>query len=115
LLDNLLRGLELVSSVRKFVKIALVACLAITAVPAALFASLWLWTWFKTAQVESFYRENRLLGEMRARRRSKSHGCHNGEQSDGGECRNHQTFHGSLRLPAIGRFKNLVTSSLGPQ
>jgi hypothetical protein len=40
--------------------------LAVTAVPVALFASLWLWTWYKTAQVESFYRENRLLGEMRA-------------------------------------------------
>jgi hypothetical protein len=58
--------------VRKFVKIALVACLAITAVPATLFASLWLWTWFKTAQVESFYRQNRLLGEMRARQQNST-------------------------------------------
>jgi hypothetical protein len=40
--------------------------LAVTAVPVALFASLWLWTWYKTAQVDSFYRENRLLGEMHA-------------------------------------------------
>jgi hypothetical protein len=52
--------------VRKFVRIALVVCLAVTAVPVALFASLWLWTWYETAQVENFYRENRLLGEMRA-------------------------------------------------
>lgn len=51
---------------RKFVRIAIVVCLAVTAVPAALFASVWLWSWYKTAQVESFYRENRLLGEMRA-------------------------------------------------
>jgi hypothetical protein len=60
------RGLELGSSVRKFVRIALVVCLAVTAVPVALFASLWLWTWYKTTQVDSFYRENRLLGEMHA-------------------------------------------------
>ncbi|MET4390556.1 hypothetical protein ABIB73_006338 [Bradyrhizobium sp. F1.4.3] len=51
---------------RKFGKIALIVCLAVTAVPVVLFASLWLWSWYKTAQVESFYRENRLLGEMRA-------------------------------------------------
>jgi hypothetical protein len=30
-----------------------------------LFASLSLRTWYKTTQVDSFYRENRLLGEMR--------------------------------------------------
>ncbi|HEY2529232.1 MAG TPA: hypothetical protein VGJ20_15000 [Xanthobacteraceae bacterium] len=49
---------------RKFVKSALLVCLA---VPAVLVAALSLWSWYKTAQVESFYRENRLLGEMRAR------------------------------------------------
>jgi hypothetical protein len=52
--------------VRKFVRIALVVCLAVTAVAVVLFASLWLWTWHKTAQVESFYRENHLFNEMRA-------------------------------------------------
>jgi hypothetical protein len=57
---------KLGSSVRKFVRIALVVCLTVTAVPVALFASLWLWTWYRTAQVESFYRENRLVSEMRA-------------------------------------------------
>jgi hypothetical protein len=36
-----------------------------TAVPAALFASLWLWFWYETAKVDSFYRENGLLGAMR--------------------------------------------------
>jgi hypothetical protein len=51
--------------VRKFAKIALIVCLVATAVPAALFASLWLWFWYQTAKVDSFYRENRLLGEMR--------------------------------------------------
>jgi hypothetical protein len=40
--------------------------LAITAVAVVLFASLRLWTWYKTAQVESFYRENHLFNEMRA-------------------------------------------------
>lgn len=39
-------------------------CLSIAAVPAALFAYLWLWIWYKTAQVESFYQEHRLLGQM---------------------------------------------------
>jgi hypothetical protein len=52
--------------VRKFVRIALVVCLAVAAIPVALFALLWLWIWYETAQVESFYREHRLLGEMRA-------------------------------------------------
>ncbi len=51
---------------RKLVKGALLVCLAIIAVPVALFASLWLWFWYETAQVESFYREHPLLGEMRA-------------------------------------------------
>ena len=50
---------------RKFAKGALLVCLAVTAVLVVLVASLSLWTWYKTAQVESFYRENRLLGEMR--------------------------------------------------
>jgi hypothetical protein len=59
-------GLELGSSVRKFAKGALLVCLAVTAVLVVLVGSLSLWTWYKTTQVESFYRENRLLGEMRA-------------------------------------------------
>ena len=50
----------------KFVKIALVVFLAVAAVPVALFISVWLWFWYQTTQVEGFYRENRLLGEMRA-------------------------------------------------
>jgi hypothetical protein len=54
-------------SVRKFVKCALLICLAVPAVLVVLVAALSLWSWYKTTQVESFYRENRLLGEMRAR------------------------------------------------
>ena len=50
---------------RKFAKIALIVCLVATAVPAALFASVWLWFWYETAKADSFYRENRLLGAMR--------------------------------------------------
>jgi hypothetical protein len=48
----------------------LVVCLALTAVLVVLVAPLSLWTWYKTAQVESFYREHPLLSEMRARQKS---------------------------------------------
>lgn len=51
---------------RKFVKIALVVCLTVLSVPAALYSFVWLWMWYKTAEVDSFYQEHRLLGEMRA-------------------------------------------------
>ncbi|MEH2519515.1 hypothetical protein V1279_005088 [Bradyrhizobium sp. AZCC 1610] len=51
---------------RKFVKIALIACLTVLSVPAALYAFVWLWMWYKTAEVDRFYQEHRLLGEMRA-------------------------------------------------
>jgi len=54
---------------RKFVKIALIVCLAVTAVPVFLFALLWLWTSYKPAQAESFYQKNRLLNEMRTRQK----------------------------------------------
>ncbi|WP_315782183.1 MULTISPECIES: hypothetical protein [unclassified Bradyrhizobium] len=47
---------------RKFVKIAIVVCLSVAAVPAVLFA----WIWYKTAQVDSFYQERPLLRAMRA-------------------------------------------------
>jgi hypothetical protein len=40
--------------------------LAATTVLVVLVAWLLLWAWYKTGQVESFYRENRLLGGMRA-------------------------------------------------
>jgi hypothetical protein len=53
----------------KFVKIALVVCLAITAVPVGLLGLLWLWTWYKAAETEHFYQKNRLLNEMQARQR----------------------------------------------
>jgi hypothetical protein len=51
---------------RKFVRIAIVVCLSVAAVPAVLFGWLWLSIWYKTAQVDSFYQEHRLLREMRA-------------------------------------------------
>jgi hypothetical protein len=47
---------------RKCVKITIVVCLSVAAVPAVLFASIW----YKTAQVDSFYQEHRLLRAMRA-------------------------------------------------
>jgi hypothetical protein len=51
---------------RKFVRIAIIVCLSVAAVPAALLGWLWLSIWYKTAQVESFYQEHRLLREMGA-------------------------------------------------
>jgi hypothetical protein len=51
---------------RKFVRISIIVCLSVAAVPTVLFGSLWLWTWYKTGQVESYYQERRLLREMRA-------------------------------------------------
>jgi len=60
------------SSVRKIVRGALLVCLVVTAVIAVLVASLSLWAWFKSAQVESFYQEKRLLDEMRARQKSST-------------------------------------------
>jgi hypothetical protein len=56
--------------VRKFAKIAIIACLSAAAVLAVLFGSLSLWFWYKTAQVESLYQGHRLLSEMRAIQKS---------------------------------------------
>jgi hypothetical protein len=47
---------------RNFFKIAIVVCLSVAIVPAVLFA----WIWYKTARVDSFYQEHRLLRGMRA-------------------------------------------------
>ena len=57
---------------RKFVRISLVVCVTVTVIAAVLFASLWLWTWHRTAQVESFYRENHLFGEMHAAQKNST-------------------------------------------
>jgi hypothetical protein len=51
---------------RKYVRIAIIVCLSVAAVPAVVFGFLWLWIWCQTAQVESFYQEHHLLNEMRA-------------------------------------------------
>jgi hypothetical protein len=45
----------------KFVRVAIIVCLSL----AVLFGSLRLWLGYKTAQVESFYQEHRLLRDMR--------------------------------------------------
>ncbi len=47
---------------RKFVKVAILVCLSVAVVPAGSFA----WVWYKTAQVDGFYQEHRLLRGMRA-------------------------------------------------
>jgi hypothetical protein len=59
-----------VGTLRKFVRIALIVCLAIAAISIALTAAVGLWAWYKTSQVESFYREHPLLSEMRAHQQS---------------------------------------------
>jgi len=51
---------------RKSVKIAMIAGAATATVFAVPFGLLSFWWWHKTAQIESFYREHRLLREMRA-------------------------------------------------
>jgi hypothetical protein len=51
---------------RKFVRIAIIVCLSVAAVPAAVLGFLWLWIWYQTAQVERFYQEHHLLNDMRA-------------------------------------------------
>ena len=51
---------------RKFVGIAIVVCLSIAAAPAVLSGLLSLRTSHRTAQVERFYQEHRLFGEIRA-------------------------------------------------
>ena len=49
---------------QKFIRIALLVCAVVAAVPMVLFGLLWLWIWSETRQVESFYREHHLLGKM---------------------------------------------------
>jgi hypothetical protein len=51
---------------RKFFKGALLVGLAAASILILVVASLSLWTWCKTAQVEGFYQENDLLGKMRS-------------------------------------------------
>jgi hypothetical protein len=51
---------------RKFLRRALTVSLVVATVPATLGALLWSWLWYKSFQVETFYRENRLLSEMRS-------------------------------------------------
>jgi hypothetical protein len=53
--------------VRRFVRILLVGCFAVVAFASALYGSLWLWIWYKSAQVDAYYRQYPLLNGMLAR------------------------------------------------
>lgn len=57
--------LSLGRAVRKSIKILLIVFSVATAVPAGLFAVLWIWFSYETAKVDRFYRDNRLFGAMR--------------------------------------------------
>jgi hypothetical protein len=59
---------------RKFLKIALLVCLAIAAIPAAMIIMIWLWIWQVNAAADEFYREHPLLGEMRAAEKMSTNG-----------------------------------------
>ena len=50
----------------------LLVCAAVTVAAIVLVASLSLWVWYEAAQVERFYREHRLLGEMHAGQRDST-------------------------------------------
>jgi hypothetical protein len=52
---------------QKFIRIALIVCLVLVAIPIVVIAALELWVWYKGSQVESYYRERPLLKQMRAR------------------------------------------------
>jgi hypothetical protein len=56
----------------KFVRIATIVCLSAAAVSVVLLGSFWLWTRYKSAQVENFYQAHRLLSEMRAVQRDST-------------------------------------------
>lgn len=56
----------------KSIKILFVVVSAVTAVPAGLFAVLWIWFSYETAKVDRFYRENRLFGAMREAERQST-------------------------------------------
>jgi hypothetical protein len=53
--------------VQRALKIVVIVALAASAVPVALIASVWIWTAYKTAQIDAFYRECPLLGKMQER------------------------------------------------
>ncbi|WP_157644426.1 hypothetical protein [Bradyrhizobium sp. WSM2793] len=49
----------------KSIKILLIVLSVVAAVPAGLFAALWIWFSYETAKVDRFYHDNRLFGAMR--------------------------------------------------
>jgi hypothetical protein len=51
--------------VPKSIRILLIVLSVVAAVPAGLFAVLWIWFSYETAKVDRFYHDNRLFGAMR--------------------------------------------------
>jgi hypothetical protein len=58
--------------VRKFVRLVLVACLAVMVVAMILVGSLWAWISYRSAEVEAYYREYPLLDRMHAREKQST-------------------------------------------
>jgi hypothetical protein len=67
--------------VQKFFRVALIVCLVVAAVPILLAGSLWLWSSYKSAEVENFYREHALLNEIRRRQESGTNDSASGRQA----------------------------------
>src|SRR5690349_8937585 len=87
---------------RKFVRMALIVFSVLAFVPVTLFTLLWGWMWYASIDVERFYRENRLLGEMRAAERNST---------------NHSVpaREALLRMVPLGTNKETVISVLGKE
>jgi len=58
--------------VRKFVRVVLIGGLAVAAVAMILVGSLWAWIWYRSAEVEAYYREYPLLDRMHAREKQST-------------------------------------------
>jgi hypothetical protein len=57
---------------RSFIRIALLVCSVVAAVPVMLVGLLWLWIWNEAAEAERFYRDLPLLREMRSLQKSST-------------------------------------------
>ncbi|NOJ44415.1 hypothetical protein [Bradyrhizobium australiense] len=57
---------------RNFIRIALLVCSAVAAVPIVLAGALWLWSWHAAAEAERFYRDHPLLGQMSSLQKSST-------------------------------------------
>jgi hypothetical protein len=58
--------------VRKFVRIVLVGGLAVVAAAMILVGSLWAWIWYRSAEVDAYYRPYPLLDRMHAREKQST-------------------------------------------